>query len=90
MLQVDEQLVQLHEIYANYRRNGKLQPVRLIQVQAGTFQNVKEMTLQRNPASYSLQYKLPRIMRQDDILKYLLSVSLDVWDTDDKDLWPSG
>ena len=80
LLQVDEQLVKLHEIYANCRKNGKLQPIKLMQVQTGTFQKVKEMILKRNPASYSLQYKLPRIMRRDDMLKYLLSVSLDVWD----------
>ena len=78
LIQVDEELVKLHEVYRKCRKNGLLQPVKMIQVQTGAFHKVKEMALQRNTAAYSLQYKLPRIMRQNDVLNYLLSVAVDV------------
>lgn len=74
---VDTELMKLHDRYSAYRNNGSIQPVRLIQVQKGTFEKVKELLLHINPKTSSTQYKLPRILRQDDALRLLLSEAVE-------------
>ena len=69
--------MKLHDVYSAYRNNGSIQPVRLIQVQKGTFEKLKELLLHINPKTSSTQYKLPRILRQDDALKLLLSQAVE-------------
>ena len=65
-----------HEKYCEHRQCRRLQPLSLIQVRMGTFDKVKELIMRDNPSTCSMQYKLPRIMRREHILKYLLSRSV--------------
>ncbi|XP_053401862.1 uncharacterized protein LOC123548903 isoform X2 [Mercenaria mercenaria] len=71
---VDKELCERHTVYATMRKNKKLRSVQIIQMKTGAFDSVKKMMLASNPNVFSMQYKLPRIMRRSDILKAMLDM----------------
>ncbi|XP_053401864.1 uncharacterized protein LOC128557738 [Mercenaria mercenaria] len=73
---VDKELCERHTVYAAMRKNNKLQPVQIIQMKTGAFDTVKEMVLASNPDAFCMQFKLPRIMRRNDILKAMLDMEI--------------
>ncbi|XP_053402962.1 uncharacterized protein LOC123548896 [Mercenaria mercenaria] len=71
---VDKELCERHTVYAAMRKNNKLRSVQIIQMKTGAFDKIKKMMLASNPNVFSMQYKLPRIMRRSDILKAMLDM----------------
>lgn len=72
MEMVDCHLMQLHETYARFRQSGKLGPLRVVQVRVGTFKQLGILIRSLNRRSSVMQFKLPRIIRRQEFLSYLL------------------
>lgn len=58
--------------YSTFRVKGTIQCLQLIQVKTGTFDAVKDELISTNPDSYVGQFKMPRIMRKENILQILM------------------
>ncbi|KAL4224516.1 hypothetical protein ACF0H5_015217 [Mactra antiquata] len=73
---VDNELCKLHSIYAEHRQCGGIKPVRLLQVKTGTFETVVKLSRHLNEASSIMQYKIPKIIRQPELLQHLIDSML--------------
>ncbi|KAL4234068.1 hypothetical protein ACF0H5_005722 [Mactra antiquata] len=73
---VDEGLCRRHDVYAAMRRNKKIEQLRFIQLKPGTFAHLLQKMLELNPAAFSMQVKLPRILRRENLLKIVLAERL--------------
>lgn len=73
---IDVELMRLHDMYANFRQGSQISALQLIQVRTGTFQHLGTLIRATNPSSSVMQFKLPRIIRNHELLSYLLQNSM--------------
>lgn len=79
-LQVDTSLTRLHDMYKMYRDSGSLKSLKVVQVRGGTFQSMGKLIRSFNKTSSLMQFKLPRIVRQPELLQYLLENTVQACD----------
>ena len=63
----------IFEVYAMLRKNGAIGPIRVVQVKPGTFARLKKL---RCPLVDSVQYKVPRVLRDPVCVEFLISQAL--------------
>ncbi|XP_023327761.1 4-substituted benzoates-glutamate ligase GH3.12 isoform X2 [Eurytemora carolleeae] len=64
-----------HPVYESFRAKGSIDKIQVIQVKRGSFQALQEMMLATSMAS-SNQFKVPRVLRKEEHVKYLLENSI--------------
>jgi len=70
--QVDFELRKLHEMYSTFRATNRIRPVKIIQVASRTFELLSNEIIIQNTCTAPTQYKLPRIIRRESLLTFLL------------------
>ncbi|XP_074658745.1 uncharacterized protein LOC141911654 isoform X2 [Tubulanus polymorphus] len=65
----DENLIRKFDVYGMLRKNGSISPMQVIQVQKGTFLELKLLYLELNPNTTSNQFKQPRAIRDERCLE---------------------
>ncbi|MBN1427347.1 MAG: GH3 auxin-responsive promoter family protein [Anaerolineae bacterium] len=68
-MELDRELGLANPSYASARRSGKISPLDLRIVQPGTFAGLKTLLLDRGASPNQL--KIPRVVRDDELIRYL-------------------
>ncbi|CAH1787519.1 unnamed protein product [Owenia fusiformis] len=68
----DQSLCEEFPFYKVMRDDGKIQPMEALQVKTQTFDNLRRLMLRSNKKTTELQFKMPRVQRQERYLQFLL------------------
>ncbi|XP_064637550.1 uncharacterized protein LOC135493858 isoform X2 [Lineus longissimus] len=68
---IDDNLQEISFVYSSFRTKGSIGPMNIHIVKEGTFLELREFMIRTTSAS-SNQYKVPRVMRRIDAVKFLL------------------
>ena len=64
----------MFQYYKELRCKGRISPIEVVQVKSGTFLRLKALLIRE---TQNQQFKMPRVLRREDFLKFLLDERLD-------------
>lgn len=67
---VDESLCRTSYVYQSLRNKGSIQPMKIHVVKSGTFQELRQFTIETTSAS-SNQYKCPRVLKRKESIHFM-------------------